>query len=144
MTTVAWDGKNLVADTQGAHGNLKFKIVKAMKFSTETMGELMVGGSGDGADIHAFIGWVKSGMALKDFPAMPRDSITMLVINKYGAQRFEASPWPLPVLEKFTAIGSGSDFAIGAMVMGADAEKALEIAKKYDLNTGGELTVLHF
>lgn len=35
----------------------------------------------------------------------------------------------------YTAIGSGSDFAIGAMEAGADARKAVRIACKRDMNS---------
>lgn len=38
-----------------------------------------------------------------------------------------------PVRGKFAAIGSGSDFAIGAMAHGASAKQAVRIACRYDL-----------
>lgn len=41
-----------------------------------------------------------------------------------------------------TGIGSGSDYALGALAAGKSVEKALEIAAKLDPGTGGELNVL--
>lgn len=41
------------------------------------------------------------------------------------------------------AIGSGSDYALGALAMGASAEQAVRIASEFDQNSGGEpLTLL--
>lgn len=41
----------------------------------------------------------------------------------------------------FWAIGSGSEYALGAMQMGADAEVAVEVAKTFDMGTGGDVSV---
>lgn len=40
------------------------------------------------------------------------------------------------------AIGSGSEFAFGAMAMGASAEQAVRIAMMHDPNCGGEPVIL--
>lgn len=40
------------------------------------------------------------------------------------------------------AAGSGREFALGAMAAGADAVRAIEIARTLDINTGGEITIL--
>lgn len=45
-------------------------------------------------------------------------------------------------LADFFAWGSGDEFAIGAMGMGADAATAVEVAARFDTATGGEITVL--
>lgn len=42
----------------------------------------------------------------------------------------------------FHAIGSGSDYAIGALHMGADIIKALEIAALNDVNTSAPFTII--
>lgn len=42
----------------------------------------------------------------------------------------------------FHGIGSGSDYAMGALAAGKSVEKAIEIAADLDLYTGGELHVL--
>lgn len=39
----------------------------------------------------------------------------------------------------YMALGSGAHFAIGAMEAGASVKKALKVAKKLDVYTGGEL-----
>jgi ATP-dependent protease HslVU (ClpYQ) peptidase subunit len=45
------------------------------------------------------------------------------------------------VIDKHWAIGSGAQFAIGAMDAGATAEQAVEIAKGRDVRTGGRVRV---
>lgn len=52
----------------------------------------------------------------------------------------EGSFWkqPLSVFDRY-AIGSGSPYAQGAMEMGADAKKAVEVAAKLDVRTGGKI-----
>jgi len=41
--------------------------------------------------------------------------------------------------DELYAFGSGGDIAIGAMEMGASAEQAVEVAKRRDSKTGGEI-----
>lgn len=43
-------------------------------------------------------------------------------------------------IKDFEAVGSGMFLAIGAMELGADVEKAIEVAIKYDLFCGGDIT----
>lgn len=42
----------------------------------------------------------------------------------------------VPVSAEYFAIGSGSEYAMGAMAQGATAEEAVAIAHKFDPNTG--------
>lgn len=44
-------------------------------------------------------------------------------------------------IRDFDGIGSGSDYALGALASGKSVDKALEIAADLDLWTGGELVV---
>lgn len=141
MTTIIWDGKQMIADTLMSWGGTKLKGVKAFQHQ-----DVLIGISGDYVSGAAFVLWVKSGMALDAWPSeIKKENCVALVVHKSGlVQRFEGSPYPTPVLEAYTAIGSGTDFVLGAMAHGATALEAMEIAKKLDVGTGGELTVLHF
>lgn len=53
---------------------------------------------------------------------------------------FEDSIWPSGPINagEFYAIGSGSDYAMGAMAMGASAVEAVRVAIQFDPNCGGE------
>ncbi|WP_426269167.1 hypothetical protein ACN9MB_13150 [Dyella kyungheensis] len=46
-----------------------------------------------------------------------------------------------PIDSEFYAIGSGDDFALGAMAMSADAARAIEIACQFDPHSGGPVQV---
>lgn len=52
-----------------------------------------------------------------------------------GSYSFELRP-DIPF-----AIGSGSEYALGAIAMGADAKKAIEVASKYDVYTNDHIQV---
>ena len=43
---------------------------------------------------------------------------------------------------RFYAIGSGCEFATGAMEMGATAEEAVQVAIKHSTSCGGPINVL--
>lgn len=71
-------------------------------------------------------------------------SIGAIVVNKetrsviYYSKRLV----PEPVIFGFHAIGSGNEIARGAMLMGASAKKAVEMALKLDINSGGKIQVV--
>jgi ATP-dependent protease HslVU (ClpYQ) peptidase subunit len=43
----------------------------------------------------------------------------------------------------FYGAGSGGNYAVGALEAGADIETAVEIAMKYDINSGGVVQIVH-
>lgn len=67
------------------------------------------------------------------------DNFNAIVVSPYGEVFFyESSRFSTPS-DTPVCIGSGSEYAYGALAMGADAVKAIECAMKYDLFTGGEI-----
>jgi len=48
----------------------------------------------------------------------------------------------IPIKGDCYAIGSGANFALGAMSMGASPQQAIQIASKWDSATGNEVRVL--
>jgi hypothetical protein len=55
-----------------------------------------------------------------------------IVATKGGAEVWDAALRPVPVTDKFYAIGSGATLAIGAMEAGATAREAAAIACRRD------------
>ncbi|EAB5867517.1 hypothetical protein BXE85_26435, partial [Salmonella enterica subsp. enterica] len=53
--------------------------------------------------------------------------------NKYASYVFVEPPY---------AIGSGAHYALGALGAGVDAPTAVEVAKRYDLYSGGQTQTL--
>jgi hypothetical protein len=92
----------------------------------------------------ALIIWHKKGADPKEIPKLEDGyGWTMLVIDAKGAFLLTSSaPYKDPVDLPF-ALGSGGDYALGAIAAGADARRAIEIAAIYDRSTGGEIQVVN-
>lgn len=48
----------------------------------------------------------------------------------------------IPIEDDFYAIGSGAAFALGAMSMRASPKHAIEVASRFDCNTGSDVQTL--
>ena len=63
-----------------------------------------------------------------------------LVVSPYGVITYSGSNIPAEFgFDTVQAIGSGAEFAIGAMRMGASAIQAVEVAIEFDIYCGGEV-----
>jgi len=76
-----------------------------------------------------------------DRPTIPEGAIDILLIDHKGkpyqyTNTLEPLETPTP-----WAVGSGTDYALGAMAVGADAKKAAEAAIKLDVSCGGPLEI---
>jgi len=60
----------------------------------------------------------------------------LIVARKDYVEFYEQEPIALPVTALFMAWGSGRDYAMGAMAMGASATEAVEIANRFDIDCG--------
>lgn len=81
--------------------------------------------------------WYESGTDIEKLPAFQRtdDWCHLIVANQNGVKSYGREGVVTPV-NSFMAWGSGRDFAIGAMACGASAEKAVEIANRYNIYCG--------
>jgi ATP-dependent protease HslVU (ClpYQ) peptidase subunit len=138
MTTVAWDGKTLAADSQTTTGSIRGTAAKIAK----SRDGFLVAGSGDWCVIKTWINWVLDGMPSDKQPDHCKESNIIVIDPRGHATVFEDVAVALPVPRKQWAIGSGSDLALGAMAMGADARTAVKVAAKFDVYTGGRIVVL--
>jgi len=133
----------LAADRRSVSGTLQRSMTKIFRH-----GDMLIGGAGTWTTLEAMRAWVMGGCVFGEFPKLPKDSDTvpsLWVINRNGTiLKFEDSPWPLRYDDPVFADGSGREFAYGAMAMGADARRAVEIACKYDIYCGGGIDVLSF
>lgn len=139
MTTIAWDGKTLAADSMVTGNGMRIgRITKAYR-----VGRLLVGLAGTVGLAQAFLHWLAEG-AKGDPPSMKAedgDAEVMVVLpdgriatfDKYGRDQMASTQY---------AIGSGGRFALGAMAAGADARRAVEIASELDCFSGGPITTL--
>lgn len=137
MTTIAYRDGVLAADTlinsNGDRIGYTPKIGRA--------GGLLFGASGSTAWCWAFRSWVRGGAKgahpqvpehTGGFIVMPNDDL--IVFHNEGLERRTGLP--------FHADGSGADYALGAMQMGATAKEAVLAAVVWDGKSGGEITGL--
>jgi ATP-dependent protease HslVU (ClpYQ) peptidase subunit len=138
MTTIAFDGKTLAADSQSTTGSTRGRAVKIAKSADG----FVVAGAGEFAVVKQWIRWVLDGRPAERQPELA-DEATVIVLEPRGrAVMFSGSAVSQPLPRKQWAIGSGSDFALGAMAMGADARTAVKVACRFDVYSGGRVVVL--
>lgn len=163
MTTIATDGKTMAADgrmTAGSH------IVKE---DTDKMFEVSVihpGGQGTDKLIVGFAGSIAYFDDVMDFIKEvyvpehgifsnarfllePEDNETefhtpddtaALVLLPNGTVWLASYGEPMLRMNKTYAVGSGADYAMGAMLAGASPSAAVMIASRLDVNTNGNVT----
>lgn len=132
MTTVAFDGKTLAADTMAISGGLKRRTQKIFRLGD---GRLF-GGSGLYEEVLLVRDWLNDGGVkpkLEDFSG--------LVISNGKAFLLGQLLVLMPLDDKY-AVGSGRDFAIAAMQLGKTAKESVEFAAQFDAWTGYEVETL--
>ena len=137
MTTIAWDGKSVAADSQCTYGsyispeNFK-KLIKR--------GDVVYACTGTGALFKPLIEWYYAGADPNTCPHLGKEGGAALLVFRGGKSLVLKTDMPYPdELHAPDAWGSGADFAIGAMKAGADAQRAVEIAIECDPYTGGKV-----
>ncbi len=126
MTTIAWDGKTLAVDKQVSWGGQKFSTVKLGCVNHPDHGEWVFAICGDISRTDEFIrtGLIRGNMSVVAVSPEGEAFIKTGQCKKWGS---------FPV---GWADGSGAEYAIGAMGMGATAEEAIAIASLFDMSTG--------
>jgi hypothetical protein len=134
MTTIAWDGKTLATDSQGTLGENKSGGAHKKLFK----------------DVGPFSAVALSG-ELRSFPTVlaafrageTNDEgieVAGLCVDKNGkAWEFDGYHWTFEPIKPGAAMGTGWALATAAMDGGADAHRALKIACKLDLYSGGRI-----
>jgi hypothetical protein len=134
MSIVVWDGKTLAADMQATCADARFKVSKMRRLDDGTV--LAWAGHQDGG--LAMARWYETGADPNKLPPCQKDEWTRLIVVQPGGKVvfYEQFGYPIEVLDCPAAWGSGRDFALGALAMGADARRAVEIACQFNINCG--------
>jgi len=141
MTTIAWDGKHLAADRQVTWHNQKLgETTKAVKRKKDGA---LCATSGSTPMGEAFKKWFLAGEKGKP-PLMKIDGeIVSAVIIYPGPTLVHHSDVGRCVVETdLFAMGSGEDYALGAMAAGKTAAEAVVIASRFNVNTNSNVDVL--
>ena len=134
MTTIAYDGKTIAADSRATIGN------HISPGNHQKIHELA------GGSLYAFCGVVSDGLKmlafltddLDEMPTWKPGRTTAIIVNKKGTLRiYEGTGIWMIQKSKLYAMGSGDAYAYGAMAAGATAAQAVKIASRFDSCTGG-------
>lgn len=134
MSVIAWDGKIIAADKQATNSSMRAKCTKAKR-----IGDYVYAFAGDLECGLAMIDWHVNGANKEDWPKFQEDPdrwTRLVVADATGCVSYEMVPIAVPVESEFLAWGSGRDFAMGAMGMGATAKEAVEIANMFSTDCG--------
>lgn len=135
MTTIAWDGRVLAADSQCEIGSLKFRTRKIGRLKDGRL----YGFAGDADYGLAVVAYLNGETEKPEHEDKDDWSSFMLIDLEQHIFRLERRFMPIEILEDFHAIGSGRDFAIAAMYLGKSAVEAVKIAALFDSSTGNEV-----
>ena len=140
MTTIAFDGKILAADSYGSDDYMIEQFAFEKIFDTPSHYVAICGAYSKGLE---FVEWFRKSRepkpsGLGEPKPKDLDDMNALVVEKTNGacEKFEKNclsiPWKAP-----TAIGCGREVAMGVLLHGGTAIEAVEIAKKVNPGTGG-------
>jgi len=134
MSVIAWDGKTIAADKSSTCCEMRAPVTKILRLKS---GDVVAwtGGQEQGM---ALAEWYENGADRTTWPEFQKgdDWTRLIVASKAGVFEFERLPFPQKIESPFRAWGSGRDFAMGAMAMGADASTAVIVATTYNIHCG--------
>ena len=144
MTVVAWDGKTLAADRRSVVSGTIRTTTKISRHPKKQELMAVTGCLPAGLEMQ---NWYISGHGPDAFPASCRQAdnfARLIVVGQDGVFCFEGSPIPIKFDDQHVAFGSGTDFAMAAMHMGADARQAVEVACALSSECGNGIDALTF
>lgn len=136
MTIICWRNGVIAADSQMTNDNLASKTKKLFRVKN-----MAIGFAGDVVDGLKLVEFLRS----KDEqpPTLSEDFEALAMDLRTGkCTYYEKQLVPIPITDKFEAIGTGDELAIGAMEFGATAIEAVRVAIKRDINSGGRVAVI--
>ena len=144
MTVVAFDGQSLAGDRLAAAGGTPLPRTRKVFWLRAPNGkQALVGFSGGSSYTNAYLNWMNGGPAPVSGPD-EKWSILLIEHPRLVWYRSDsANRWDLFGATKW-AIGSGADYALGAMAAGKTAADAVRIASRLDVGCGLGVDVVRF
>jgi hypothetical protein len=136
MTTIAVTEDEIAWDSQATAGWTRSQV----PFEKVTVvGRKIIGCSGDVSSIERLPKWIAGGANPKK---APDGEWRCIVISATSCRIYSDDDLHGELSMLPAAIGSGQDFALGALFAGKSAQEAVEIAARLDVMTGGEIKSL--
>lgn len=136
MTTIAWDGKTLAADSQISNGDLR--VGSARKIGAKN--GVGWGAAGDLSLINAFLDWCERGAAGSP-PAFEEGSGEGIIIHGDLVLTWSGRAWDRLNADVY-AIGTGRELAHGVLAIGGTAQQAVQAAISRDRGSGGRVRAI--
>lgn len=139
MTVIACDGRQIASDGLMTYG--RERAPQSIKKITARNGRIIAAAGCRLFD--TLIEWIEEGADPNSVPKIEdEDSWMLLVIEPDGRMRtyHSKAPYSAEAFPPF-AMGCGAPYAMGAMLAGASARRAVEIACELDVYCGGEIVV---
>ena len=131
MTTIAWDGTMLAADRRISSGTITYSTTKIRR----TADGRLIGATGDFGVCGQMLDWLENGGSRPACQESDRWA-TALEVMPDGTCWMHNRDSRWRVEDPFVAVGSGRDYAMAVMALGHDANRAVEIAARFDPGTG--------
>lgn len=140
MTTIACDGRTIAADSRSTFGTLPAERPSQKLLVRD--GRVFAVCGLDGL-LERLADWHDAGADPTKMPIVgPEQGWEMHVVTRRGAYRFSNTAPVAVKVDWVWTMGSGRDYALGAMDAGAAPRRAVEIAKRRDIYTGGRVQVI--
>ena len=147
MTTIAWDGRELVGDRMTTMGGTPLPAMRKVHRLRAPNGRIaLVGFTGSTGYTASYLAWMLGGQEpqLKQGED-PKWAILLIEYPRWVWYRCDSvNRWDLIGATSGFAIGSGGDYALGALEAGASARHAVRIASRLDNQTGFGLNAVRF
>lgn len=132
MTTIAYKDGILVSDTQLTWGSEIHYTTKIMELSRTGLIIACAGTARYERRAHEIFndpGWKSMDLSekAKEFSALLFDGTELYLLT--------GNYIPIPITDKYIAIGSGAAYALAAMSLGCSAKDAVKVASQFDVYT---------
>lgn len=143
MSTIAWDGQTLAADSRAYGGRYMSSPGSKAKIRRLDDGTRLGCVSSDVGASEQVMDWYAAGCAAFGESDRPTN-FGLIVVTPDGKLMIANDRFALsgPIDCARYAIGSGGDYALGAMAMGATAVQAVLIAAELDPHSGAPVLSL--
>lgn len=120
-------------------------VTKLWAFENEDALFPVLGGAGTFTSVRQAAQWVEAGGDTENKPELDDKDFHLLAVDREGKLWLAADSleW-IPIEEDVASIGSGSYYAMGALLAGSTPERAIQIASRMDSATGNGITEVHF
>lgn len=140
MTTIVCDGKTLASDSRITWGSM---VEQRLMQKIVVCGDTVYAQCGMEGLLGPLIEWHRAGADTRSLPHIPADcSWEFVVMTRSRTTWYSDKTTMGAPISRQWAIGSGRQFAIGALHAGADAVKAAKIGAKLDIYSGGPIRVI--